>query len=103
MFPKIVFMTQGSARSAPTTGSNENGGEIPPLRALDFLTDYVPSVTQYETTCVSAGGASLRMILSVSLSPDMQFIGSGTIAQHGLFVDESGVPALLHAGSTFSL
>ena len=71
--------------------------------ALDESGSY-SSVTQYETTCVSAGGVvPPRSILSVRCMPVMQFIVSVWIDQHGLFVDEAGVPALLHCGSTVSV
>src|SRR5206468_71193 len=61
------------------------------------------SVTQYDTTCVSGAGASVRSILSVRWLALLQFIGSLSIAQHALLVDDAGVPRLLHSGRTFSI
>src|SRR5258708_5234319 len=60
-------------------------------------------VTQYEMTWSSGGGATVRSTLSVRCMFAVQLMGSVSIAQHGLFVDDAGVVRLLHCCSTVSI
>ena len=54
-------------------------------------------------TCVSGGGAFVALDLERQVLARGQFVGSVSIDQHGLFVDDAGALALLHCGSTVSL